>query len=353
MDFIDKLQVLSKKIASVKDVIKTEEATKTSLVLPFIAALGYDYTDPHEVIPEFVADHGIKQGEKVDYAIAKEGKVIILIECKPCNANLDIQHESQLYRYFSVTETRIAILTNGIVYKVYSDITEKNKMDDKPFLEIDMLNLQEGLVAELKRLTKTSFNLVELVTVAEELKYLREIKSMLGQEFANPTEDFIDYFIRKVYPGRVTQNIRERFTSIIRRAFQTFITDSISEKLRIIDAPKTEVIAETSPMPSEKPKVETTEDEILGHRIVMAIASSIIDPERVFMRDTQSYCGILLDDNNRKPICRLYVEGKRKSLGIFDNDRREHVEPIEKISDIYKYAEQIRRIIGVYDNPTK
>lgn len=48
--------------------------------MPFISALGYDVFNPTEVIPEFTADVGTKKGEKVDYAIKKDDKIIILIE---------------------------------------------------------------------------------------------------------------------------------------------------------------------------------------------------------------------------------------------------------------------------------
>ena len=154
MDFIDKLQALSAKIKKQKDGIQTEEATKTAFVLPFIGTLGYDIFEPTEVIPEFTADVGIKKGEKVDYAICLDGKKVMLFECKSCHSSLDDCHASQLYRYFSVTGARLAVLTNGVLYRFYSDLEEPNKMDSRPFMEFNMLDVQENLVPELKRFTK-------------------------------------------------------------------------------------------------------------------------------------------------------------------------------------------------------
>src|SRR2546429_86004 len=154
MDFIEVLQTISSKIGKQKNLIKTEEATKNAFVMPFISALGYDVFDPAEVVPEFIADVGIKKGEKVDYAIKHDGKIIMLFECKCCNGSLDTCDASQLYRYFSVTEARIAVLTDGVVYRFYTDIEEPNKMDPKPFMEFNMLDIEEPLVIELKRLTK-------------------------------------------------------------------------------------------------------------------------------------------------------------------------------------------------------
>ena len=138
MDLAAKLAELHKRTLEHREVLLTEEAAKTALVMPFIQALGYDIFNPGEVIPEFTADVGIKKGEKVDYAICKDGKVTILVECKPASVELSINHASQLFRYFSVTEARLAILTNGVVYKFFSDIERPNKMDDKPFFTLTM-----------------------------------------------------------------------------------------------------------------------------------------------------------------------------------------------------------------------
>src|SRR5256885_13341623 len=122
MDFIEVLQTISSKIGKQKNLIKTEEATKNAFVMPFISALGYDVFDPAEVVPEFTADVGVKRGEKVDYAIFKNGQVQILMECKRIGDPLDLRYASQLFRYFSVTTARVAILTNGQEYNVYTDI---------------------------------------------------------------------------------------------------------------------------------------------------------------------------------------------------------------------------------------
>lgn len=116
MGFEDSLNKLSTTIKQQKNNVTTEEATKNAFILPFLDILGYNIFNPTEVVPEFVADIGIKKGEKVDYAIMEDGDPILLIECKSCDKNLDKAHASQLYRYFSVTPARFGILTNGIQY---------------------------------------------------------------------------------------------------------------------------------------------------------------------------------------------------------------------------------------------
>jgi len=159
MDLIDRIKDLASRIPNQIEHIQTEEATKNAFIMPFISALGYDVFNPTEVIPEFTSDIGTKKGEKVDYAIKKDDDIIILIECKWSGADLHQDQASQLYRYFSTTEARFAILTNGITYEFYSDIDEPNKMDSKPFFTFNILGFQDHQINELKKFTKSAFSL--------------------------------------------------------------------------------------------------------------------------------------------------------------------------------------------------
>jgi len=181
-EFDDKVRELAARIPGQREHIRTEEACKSALVMPFINALGYNVFDPREVTPELVADVGTKKGEKVDYAILRDGKPIMLFECKPCGCDLDLAHASQLYRYFSVTEARFGILTNGINYHFYSDLEAPNKMDAKPFLEINMLSLDDIAITELTRFSKAAFDVSSILATASELKYMKEIKRVLAGE---------------------------------------------------------------------------------------------------------------------------------------------------------------------------
>ena len=137
MTFNDQIKALSQRVPNLKDHLKTEEATKNALVMPFIKALGYDVFNPQEVIPEFTADVGTKKGEKVDYAIMQDREITMLIECKKAKTDLSLADISQLYRYFTVTKARIAVLTNGVQYRFYTDLDAPNRMDSRPFLELD------------------------------------------------------------------------------------------------------------------------------------------------------------------------------------------------------------------------
>ncbi len=350
MDFIDQIQELCVRTSKLKEHLTTEEATKTALVLPFLQALGYDVFNPKEVIPEFVADHGIKKGEKVDYAIILDDKPICIIECKQYGCDLS-KASSQLYRYFSVTACRVALLTDGARYHFFTDLDEQNKMDDRPFMVIDLEDLDSTLVSELKKLTKTQFNLDQTLSTALELKYTREVKKMLASELESPSEEFLKYFIKKIYDGNLTASVKEMFAPITKRAFAKFIDEKINERLKgaMISTPQPEEPQEPLPVVGEKSKIETTTEEVEGCLIVKAILREVCDPARIISRDTQSYMGVLLDDTNRKPLCRLHFNGQKKYLGLFDEAKKEERVLLETLDDIFKYADRLKKTVFYYE----
>lgn len=359
MDFVERLQVLSRKIGQISGNLITEEATKTALVLPFLnSVLGYDVFDPTEVVPEFTADTGIKKGEKVDYALMKEGEVQILIECKKYGENINSKHSGQLFRYFSVTKARVAILTNGSVYQFYTDLDAPNKMDEKPFLTLDLEEIDEHIVPEVKKLTKSSFDVESIVGAAGELKYLNQIKKLLAEQFLAPEEEFVKFFASRVYDGVLTPKVKAQFMEITPKAIKQFLNDSINARLKSaiggeVKAPLVEeksdlAIATEAQGDSEKSKVVTTAEELEGYNIIKAILRQKVAVNRIVARDTQSYFGILLDDNNRKPIARLHFNAKQKYIGLFDADKNETRHPIESVDDIFGFSEQLQAAISFY-----
>lgn len=359
MDFIDKLREISARIPKLKqeELIRTEEGTKNALIMPFINALGYDVFDPTEVTPELVADVGTKKGEKVDYAILQNGKPIILFECKCCGSPLDQAQASQLYRYFSVTEARFGVLTDGVIYKFFSDLESPNKMDDTPFFVFDMLDIKEAAVEELKRFSKAVFDQDKIITTASELKYRNAVKAFLVDQFSEgPTESFVRFCIQEsdAYSGRFTQSALEQFTPIVHEALLQFITDQVDKRLKSALASekktKAEEPAPVSPAESEDQdsKIVTTDEEIEAFMIVKAIVREVVDVKRVSMRDAQSYCTILIDDSNRKIVCRLRFGVTKKQIGILTAEKKEELFPLETVDDVYQYADQLKAIAAYY-----
>jgi len=355
VDLIDKINDISSRIEKQKDHIGTEEATKNAFIMPFINALGYDIFNPLEVIPEFTADVGSKKGEKVDYAIKKGDDVIILIECKWSGDSLSKDNAAQLKRYFHVTDARFGILTNGIVYKFYSDLDQPNKMDTKPFFEVDLTDFESHQIKELKKFSKSTFSINNILTTASKLKYTHAIKKVLIEELENPSEEFVRFFLSRVYDGVKRQNVIDEFTEIVKDARSQFINDQITNRLKsaMMEDNKEQVESDETTtrivddLPSDR-GIITTEDEIEGFNIIKAILREVVDVKRIFMRDTKSYCGILLDDNNRKPVCRLHFNCSQKYIGTLNNEKKEVRTPIDSLDDLFGHADIFKSIINSY-----
>jgi predicted type IV restriction endonuclease len=345
MDFADRLRELAARIPQQLSHIRTEEATKNALVMPFIAALGYNVFDPMEVTPELDADIGVKKGEKVDYAILKDGKPIILVECKAAGASPNEVHASQLYRYFSATEAKIGVLTNGIIYRFFSDLEAENKMDAKPFFEADLLSLDDFVIAELKKFSKSSFEIDAILVNANDLKYTREIKRLFAQEIVQPSDELVRLFTSRVYAGRVTQQIRDTFAERIKTALSQFISERVSDRLKSALAHEEAKTAASSTEPAPttaEASAHPTDDELHAFYIVMAIVAQVVDPQRLAIRDQKSYTSILLDDSNRKQICRLWFNEQQKYVGIFDDAKIETRVPITNLVRIYDLSDQLK-----------
>lgn len=358
MDFIDRINELAARIPKQLEHIQTEEATKSALVLPFIQALGYNVFDPTEVTPELNADVGIKKGEKVDYAILLDGNPTMLFECKHHAYDLDKAHASQLYRYFSVTGARFGVLTNGIVYRFFTDLEAPNKMDSKPFFEFNVLDYKERHIDDLKQFTKSAFDVEHILTAASELKYTRAIRRLMALQVEEPSDEFVRFFASQIYPGRLTQNVRDEFRRYTKEALQQYINERVNQRLEKAlageDVPAYESEALPEPVENltqngERREIETTEEEREAYHIVRAILREVVDPRRVVMRDVKSYCGILLDDNNRQPLCRLHFNyATQKYIGVFNEDKSEERVPIEDLDDIFKYADRLKATVGYY-----
>lgn len=364
MDFKDQIKQLSDRIVRLKDNIQTEEATKTALILPFLQALGYDVFNPMEVLPEFISDIGTKKGEKVDYAIMKEtangkSEPCMLIECKHWKQTLTL-HDNQLLRYFHVTKARFGILTNGIIYRFYTDLVAPNKMDEQPFLEVDMLDLRENQIEELKKFHKSYFDVDQILNTASELKGTSALKAIMQAEFTNPSEAFVKYLASEVFKDEVpkpklTVKMVEYFTGLVKKSIAQTISEQIAGRLKIALDQEQDEQSVVSPEPiqiAEKKElnVVTTAEELEGFYIVRSILRKTVDPTRIVHRDAQSYFAILLDNNNRKTICRFHFGNQqKKAISIVDETKKETRYDIQSLDDIFKYENELLQSVASYD----
>jgi hypothetical protein len=354
-NFTEQLKSLSSRVIKVRNTISTEEATKTSIIMPFFQILGYDIFNPEEFTPEFTADVGIKKGEKVDYAIMSDGKPVILIEAKAVNEKLE-RHDSQLFRYFGTTSAKFAILTNGIIYRFYTDLEEQNKMDSSPFFEFNLIDLKDNAIAELAKFKKTSFDLESIFTTASELKYLNKIKQFLNEQWDNPSEEYTRFLISQIYDGVKTKSTVEKFEPIIKKGFKQFINELVNDKLNAAlkntnteDEPKTEEVnikvndTDNDVEKESTPDIVTTEEELEGYVTIKILLRDVVDDNRIYHRDNRSYFNILLDDNIRKWICRLGFNTSNKYIQFNDDERTTH--PVEKVSDIMNFRDKLVEVV--------
>ena len=350
-EFSNKLNTLKEQVNDYieKGNLKTEEATKNALIMPFFNALGYNVFDPNEFIPEYTADFGSKKGERVDYAIAINGKPQILIEAKELTNDLS-KNDSQLFRYFTATEAKFGILTNGNTYKFYSDLDDPNVMDKTPFLTITISNLKDSQINELFKLfTKDNFDVDDITNAASDLKYINLIKNYLNKELKSPDEEFARLIISNIYDGIKTKQVIEKFTPTIVKSFNQLINEQVNNKLNNAlnqtsseehdeDKKDTEELDENN----NDDEIITTPEELETYATSKLILKEIIDPERIFYRDNHHYFNIIIDNNIRKWILRVYFSSKRNFIVLHDGNYTEldFTDP----TDIYNYKDQIINI---------
>ena len=347
MELKDSLNQLAERASKLKNNLLTEEATKNALIMPFIQALGYDVFNPLEVVPELDCDINKKKGEKIDYAIMRDGEPIIVVECKHWQQPLDL-HKAQLSRYFVASKAKFGLLTNGIEYRFYTDLVKNNIMDESPFLSLDIENLRETQVEELKKFTKNNFDIETIMSSANELKYMLELKSYVKELMENPQPDFVKSLAKNVYSGNFTAAVLTQFTEMVKKAAASYIHDRIAERLNIVvksaaedqkanDDKKVDI-----PGNKKETEIVTTQTEIEAYYTIKAILRSIVPGKRVVMRDALSYCAILLDDNNRKPICKLHFNNESNlRVELFDTIGNSEKVHINNVDDLYNYAGQL------------
>lgn len=356
MEFKEQIKQLGEKVLKLREQIQTEEATKNAFIMPFIRDLGYDIFNPTEVVPEYVTDFGAKNIEKIDYAILKEGQPVLIIECKNHTEPLE-KHYPQIHKYFHMSKARFALLTNGVQFNFYTDLDAPNKMDDTPFLYFDITNIKDQQIKELSKFHKSGFDISAILTTASELKYSNAVKDILIDELTNPSQEFIKYFVKKVYSGPATEKVMLQFTEIVKRTFDNTFNDIVNDRLmKAINQTKVETIEssnEKTIIDLDENKIVTTEEELNGFYIVKSILRANISADRIFYRDFQNYFNILLDDTIRKPICRLWFNGEKKFISIFDQDKKERKIEISGLDDLYSYQQELLATIDSYDNPKK
>ena len=376
----DEIKALAERIPGLRPMLDDEAKTKQFLILPLIRALGYDDANPAEVVPEFVVDYDTSASWKIDYALMSNREPLVVIECKRLSNQLEENEVNQLGRYFPNARragAQIAILTNGVIYKFFADKpNQQNIMDAKPFWTTNLESLRNNDLLQLRNFTKDNFNAENAVASASKFRHITEMKIALARQLTEPEDGFVEWMVRQTgqtYDRRVTSSRREEIRDLARTAFHEFVKDHVNDAVDDTLLEIRERAAQgIAPITEEQDallqadsgddvgdsghaddKIITTEQELQAFDVVKGIAQEVVRAERVFMRDYRNYSAIMLDDNRRRPLCRLRLEGRQMQIGLFDGSRVgghlvEQQHNIESLNDIYNHADQIRETVRRY-----
>ena len=183
---------------------------------------------------------------------------------------------------------------------------------------------------------------------------MNELKHLLHQELTEPSSEFVKYFAKQVYPSVVTAKVLEQFTELTKKSIQHYISDLITERLKTALSKEDEKNKVENEISAEQnlediSKINTTEEELEAFLIVKTILRQKVPATRVTYRDAQSYFAIFLDDNNRKAICRLYLNGGKKYIGTLDENKKETKFEIGTLDEIFNYSEILLKTTELYE----
>ena len=354
MEFADKLKEFCVRVKNLRAKIKSEEATKTSLIMPFFSLLGYDVFNPLEFVPEYTADVGIKKGEKVDYAIVdKKQNPVILIEAKFCGENLT-KHGGQLFRYFATTTAKFGILTNGIIYQFYTDLDELNKMDKSPFLTVNLLSLKDSEIPYLQKFEKSSFSVQCVTAQANELRYNDNIRQFLLKQLSAPDDSFIAYVMSDIYKGRKTQRVIEDFRPLVKMAFNQIINDKASERLRTAMDSETVALETQQEVTKDKPEEKAvSQSESLAPNLeqlekfftIKFLVHDVLGDKSLTYRDDENNLEIFIDGEPQKWLCRLDYFDNCFYINLPSGDKSCIKRKVRSFDDVYFYKELLCRVL--------
>ncbi len=313
------LEMLAERAVAIASVCKNEESTKLYLVLPVLEALGYDPADPYEVQPEYAADFRADRADRVDFAIMRDGKPIIAIECKKVGVDL-ASNRGQLRSYFSALQSvRLAILTNGVQFEFFVDCDEPNVMDDEPFLTLDMTCIATGRllpeqIEALGHITSAAFEPSTVTELASLRLVQKRLRAVLIDEVREPSEDFCRLILQRVGLRNLRRSsILGRYQSLVRVAYEEAIVRPVVEQLKMRSQPAGFVVVETPA--SSDDRIATTDRELAVYRYVCRRLAYLASEEDQFSAIEQvqyrDYIGkfVVFYQNVRKGRLFDFIEG--------------------------------------------
>ncbi|CAI0772518.1 Uncharacterized conserved protein [Serratia entomophila] len=321
--FRDKLKAHVHHVASVGQHCNTEETTKQALILPLLETLGFHPYDPTKVKAEYGADFpGVKVGERVDYALFCHAVPVMFIEAKSFSQNLT-NHSPQLSRYFNATpEVTVSAITNGKEWRFFTDLKDKNIMDDAPFLKIDFSDLNDSDIEQLYRFRHDQFQPEALRTLAEESIYLTSFTKTISASLRDVDLDFVRYVANRSNVQRqLNQRFLETITPLVRLAVEKAVSAMVVSGLSVTTESATGLALESGDVNQldplapivdpENSKIVTTYTERALFDNVAMILGGEAD---LSAKDTESYYSILFQGKTTRWILRYFDNKQRPTI---------------------------------------
>jgi hypothetical protein len=309
------------KLTEAIEMSSNEAQTRKFLIEPFFFMLNYVSTD---LIPEYNADFGDRVSQKIDYAIVLNKKDTVLIEAKKQNSKLTDKEAGQLNGYFNNTKnSKIAILTNGVEYRFYSDVVEPNIIDNKPFFLFNLSSYTENDIEELLKFDKRFIKVKEIVEAAQEIVFAESFEDSLFKELLAPSKDLLKIIHRNMlFKTKFNEQTQGKMINLINSSLLKCLYDK-------------KVIEESN---SNSQGVITTELEIQAYHIIrtLLIQNKKIPNERISYKDFKSFFNISIDDSSKKVICKLGFNNGKMKISIENN---EYI--LEHIDDLVKYKNEL------------
>jgi hypothetical protein len=193
------------------------------------------------VIPEAHASFSDKFKNRVDYSISVNGQPAIAIECKKVGTLIEA-NRGELKGYFNaVPSVKLGILTDGLVFQLYSDTVAENMMDDEPFAAVDLSEAAREQIDPtafdaLCKLRKGVFDPAFVGADARRRIYTAQYTDALDRMLTAPDERFIRTLmdIARI-EGRRTTRLVEEHAPLIRDAAGALLDRKILERVGFAD----------------------------------------------------------------------------------------------------------------------
>ena len=279
----------------------SEEATRQYLILPFLQLLGYDPLNPDEVVPESHASFSDKFKNRVDYAILKDGVAAIAIECKKVG-EIKQANRGELKGYFNAVPTaKLGMLTDGLVYEMFTDTGAENMMDDEPFARLDLRHVADGRIDPaaldaIGRITKENFDPANVGADARRKLFLAQHIDSLDRLLTEPGDGLVRILVDMAnVQGMKTAKVMSEHRPLVAEAVQTYMDRKILERVgfasrqdlvRTNAAPAVETPEATDVVPKKDPTSEilTTEQEMAVFNYVVKRLAFMVSDEALFAK---------------------------------------------------------------------